>query len=387
MGTARNMFPSKDKRDLRQPILVEDLIQYDDLNGTGGGGGSGVTQIIAGTNVTISSTGPSGTGNVTINASGGSGTVTGVTATGPITSSGGNAPVISTSINTNKLVGRSTPGAGVMEEVSLASGISVSGGTLVVEKTLQQILDYNHNLTNGVVKIGTGAGESVNADDSISIGEDALRNNNGGNNIAIGKSAGRQTTLTALCANNILIGAFAGDDLKPGANLNIAIGKNALNGSDPSSNIGIGDNAGKDDASGAGNNVFIGTDSGYDRTASGFNTGDEVVGVGKLTLGGNTGNYAVAVGTGAGYLNTGSHLVAVGDGAGGSNEGNNVIALGSNAGNGNVNGGQFIVASSHIAIFSNSIDAAFFFGSATLSTGNLYLWYDQSTGAINAYEA
>ena len=65
MGTARNMFPSKDKRDLTKPILREDLIQYDDLNTTGGGG-SGVTQIIAGTNISINPIG--GTGAVTINA-------------------------------------------------------------------------------------------------------------------------------------------------------------------------------------------------------------------------------------------------------------------------------------------------------------------------------
>lgn len=48
----------------------------------GGGGGGGVTQIIAGTNVTISSTGAGGTGIVTINSTGGggggSGTVTSV---------------------------------------------------------------------------------------------------------------------------------------------------------------------------------------------------------------------------------------------------------------------------------------------------------------------
>ena len=49
--------------------------------------GDGVTQIIAGTNVTITSTGPSGTGVVTVNASAGSGGITAltgdVTATGP----------------------------------------------------------------------------------------------------------------------------------------------------------------------------------------------------------------------------------------------------------------------------------------------------------------
>jgi hypothetical protein len=55
--------------------------------------------------------------------------VTSVTATAPITSSGGTTPDISTSIATNKVVGRSTAGTGVMEELTPV-GISVSGGNI-----------------------------------------------------------------------------------------------------------------------------------------------------------------------------------------------------------------------------------------------------------------
>jgi len=58
------------------------------------------------------------------------GTVTSVTATSPITSSGGTAPVISTSMATNKLIGRSSAGTGVMEEITVGTGLSLSGGTL-----------------------------------------------------------------------------------------------------------------------------------------------------------------------------------------------------------------------------------------------------------------
>lgn len=58
------------------------------------------------------------------------GTVTGVTATAPITSSGGTTPVISTSMNTNKLIGRGTTGVGVMEEITLGTNLSLSGTTL-----------------------------------------------------------------------------------------------------------------------------------------------------------------------------------------------------------------------------------------------------------------
>jgi hypothetical protein len=56
--------------------------------------------------------------------------VTSVTATSPITSSGGTTPDISTSMATNKLIGRSTAGVGVMEEITVGTGLTLSGGTL-----------------------------------------------------------------------------------------------------------------------------------------------------------------------------------------------------------------------------------------------------------------
>ena len=56
--------------------------------------------------------------------------VTAVGATSPITSSGGNTPVISTSMATNKLIGRSAAGTGVMEEITVGSGLTLSAGVL-----------------------------------------------------------------------------------------------------------------------------------------------------------------------------------------------------------------------------------------------------------------
>ena len=58
------------------------------------------------------------------------GGVTAVTAVAPITSSGGSAPVISTSMATNRLLGRTTAGTGVAEEISVGSGLSLSAGSL-----------------------------------------------------------------------------------------------------------------------------------------------------------------------------------------------------------------------------------------------------------------
>jgi hypothetical protein len=79
-----------------------------------------------------------GTGyDLTANRSWSVGTVTGVTATSPITSSGGTAPVISTSMATNKLIGRSSAGTGVMEEITVGTGLSLSGGT--INATVQSV--------------------------------------------------------------------------------------------------------------------------------------------------------------------------------------------------------------------------------------------------------
>ena len=72
--------------------------------------------------------------------------VTAVTATSPITSSGGNTPVISTSMATNKLIGRSTAGTGVMEEITVGTGLTLSGGTL------------NASATGGGIPHATAAG-------------------------------------------------------------------------------------------------------------------------------------------------------------------------------------------------------------------------------------
>jgi len=58
------------------------------------------------------------------------GYVTSVGATGQITSTGGTTPVISTLMHTNRLIGRTTAGTGVMEEIAVGSGLTLSAGTL-----------------------------------------------------------------------------------------------------------------------------------------------------------------------------------------------------------------------------------------------------------------
>ena len=74
------------------------------------------------------------------------GTVTSVSATAPITSSGGTTPTISTSMATNKLIGRSSAGTGVMEEITVGTGLSLSAGTL--SSTAEGILHGTASGTN-----------------------------------------------------------------------------------------------------------------------------------------------------------------------------------------------------------------------------------------------
>lgn len=88
---------------------------------------------IEGSNITLTVTDNALTDSidVTIDASGGGGGgVTAVTATGLLTSSGGTTPDISSQVNKGKLVGRNSVTAGIMEEISVGSGLTLSGTTL-----------------------------------------------------------------------------------------------------------------------------------------------------------------------------------------------------------------------------------------------------------------
>ena len=161
---------------------------YDLEWGTGGGGGTGTVTSVglsAGTGISVGGTNPvttsgtisvtntapdqtvvlnSGTGiNVTgtypnftiVNTSPSSGgTVTSVGATSPITSTGGATPNISTSMATNKLIGRGTAGTGVMEEITLGTGLSFTGTTLNASATVTPAALTKTDDTNITVTLG-----------------------------------------------------------------------------------------------------------------------------------------------------------------------------------------------------------------------------------------
>ena len=120
--------------------------------------GFGSLTLVEGTGITLTTTGTSDAGIVTIAATN-SGTVTsvataGLISGGTITSTG----TISTSMATNKLVGRGTAGTGIMEEITLGTNLALSGTTLnatdqyvgtVTSVTANDGNGFNFTVTNG----------------------------------------------------------------------------------------------------------------------------------------------------------------------------------------------------------------------------------------------
>jgi len=88
--------------------------------------------------------------------------VTSVTATSPITSSGGVTPDICSQVNKGKLIGRNSVTDGVMEEITVSTGLTLSG------TTLSNSLPFNTPLTTkGDVYVRNGS-----ADTRLPIGLD-----------------------------------------------------------------------------------------------------------------------------------------------------------------------------------------------------------------------
>lgn len=95
----------------------------------------------------------------------GSGTVTSINTSGllvggPITTSG----TISTSINSGKLVGRSSSGTGVMEEITVGTGLSLYGGTLTAASSGGGILHGTASGTDTYTATITGPSAYVDGD-------------------------------------------------------------------------------------------------------------------------------------------------------------------------------------------------------------------------------
>ena len=111
-----------------------------------------------------------GTTWITSGGGGGGGSVNAVTATAPLTSSLGSSPNISTSVSTNKLIGRASAGNGVMEEITLGTGLSFNGTTLNASAAVTPAaLTKGTDDTNITISLGGSPNTSLLQAASITI--------------------------------------------------------------------------------------------------------------------------------------------------------------------------------------------------------------------------
>jgi hypothetical protein len=127
-----------------------------------------------------------------------------VTATSPLTSSGGPNPDISTSMSTDKLIGRGTAGTGVMEEITLGTGLDLAATTLNVgniDLAVISVTSTNSREDNWAPTGWPGTTDVVKVID--------FTPNNTNNIISIGglanPSAGKIVTIVNSSTNNVVI--------------------------------------------------------------------------------------------------------------------------------------------------------------------------------------
>lgn len=252
--------------------------------------------------------------------------------------------------------------------------------------TLQQVLDYNHDLVDGFVFMGTGAGNAnTGATEVIAIGSNAADTNSGDQVVAIGDGAGANNSGSIVVAigldaadNNTnddviaigssaatqntgdyvtAIGSYAGDS-NTGTQL-VAIGNGAANGNSGDNLVAVGTYASS--ANTASDVVAIGRDSATS------NSGNNLVAVGQNAGTGNTGNGVIAIGLDAAQANT-SSIIAIGESAGSSNSGGNVIGVGRNAALSNT--GDHVTALGRSAASGNSADNVIAIGKDVAGTNS-----------------
>lgn len=219
--------------------------------------------------------------------------------------------------------------------------------------TLQQVLDFNHDLVNGNNFQGTLAGVGNTGTQVLAHGSDAALGNTGSDVNAIGLSAARENI-----GNNINAIGGAAAYLNEGNNVN-AFGTQAAQ-----ENTGTNVNA-------------------FGVQAAQENTGGEVNAFGSLAASINTGGGVNAFGIQAARRNTGTNVNAVGGGAARQNTGSNVIALGTNAGISNPLSGMFIISNSELPSYADHA-AAVAAISPTGRPNNTYIYHNQGTMSIGA---
>lgn len=304
-----------------------------------GSGGSGVTQIVAGTNITIDP--PSGVGNVTINATGGGSLLGQTQSVSPYeTSLGFEAGNANTGANNTYLgyqAGKAHTGAtnNVVIGYQAMDVATIPSSNVIIGASA---CGASSNTSQNVV-IGFNAAGTTTAlgSDSVIIGNDAGRTVTGTSNVLIGSSCGNNVTTgsqmigiglgcfgaaTAAAAGAVAVGNNALGSLTTGAG-NSVLGYNSANLlTTGGSNTCIGYETGKAMVTSA-LNTFIGYRAGI-ATTGGSNT---IVGanVNPLLTSG-AGNTFIGVGAGN-NVSTGSNNTVIGNGPLPLASSSNIVAL------------------------------------------------------------
>lgn len=105
-------------------------------------------------------------------ATGATGPVSDVTATAPLSSTGGATPDISTSVATAKIIGRTTAGTGVMEQLAVVAPIALAAGQVTTSMATNKLL--------GRGTAGTGVVETITLGTNLSLAGTTLNATGGG---------------------------------------------------------------------------------------------------------------------------------------------------------------------------------------------------------------
>ena len=220
----------------------------------------------------------------------------------------------------NVILGRATSGSGDVEEITLGTGLTLTGTTLTANGDLRLVNTSSHITQDaGVGSNGTSAG----AVQSVMIGQGAGNSNSGQRNIFIGHEAGNANTSAT---NLVFMGYQAGKSNTTGAR-NTFVGNLAGTGNTTANgNTGFGFEALKTNSTGNNNTAFgtftLTNNTLYSNTAIGFNALNTNNGFSNTVVGAaameseTTGNHNTVIGASAGWRISGNENVIVGSGTG-----------------------------------------------------------------------
>ena len=254
-------------------------------------------------------------GSGTVTSVGGTGTVSGISLSGTVTSSGSLTLGGALNLSSPPTIGNTTPNTGAFTTVTTANDASISGltvgkgGGAFATNTAVGVQSLNINGT-GLSNVGVGYrtlfANTSGYNNTVVGASAASAITSGGGNTAIGKQALQATTISN---NNTAVGNQSLYTNISGAS-NTAVGQNSLFTTNANSNVGIGDSAGFAVTSGI-TNILIGTSAGYSGTNN-LTTGSNNVLVGynsAVSAAGDSNSIVI----GANAVGLGSNTTVIGN--------------------------------------------------------------------------